>query len=110
MVTMLRACLLPSCHVPLEGKVLRMSMCTCSNSSVLMMGVCVQLKEGASFYWRGLRLLAGDLSYAGKLFWVAVTGTTLKPREVSPFDSCAIYQSFILQLKFVPPFLSWRRR
>lgn len=42
----------------------------------------IKLKEGASFYWRGLRLLGGDLAYSGRLFWAAVTGTTLKPREV----------------------------
>ncbi|KAL3690632.1 hypothetical protein R1sor_004283 [Riccia sorocarpa] len=42
----------------------------------------VKVKEGAGFYWRGLRLLGGDLVYSSRLFWVAVTGTTLKPREV----------------------------
>ncbi|BBN13318.1 LETM1 and EF-hand domain-containing protein 1, mitochondrial [Marchantia polymorpha subsp. ruderalis] len=42
----------------------------------------VKVKEGAGFYWRGLRLLGGDLAYSGRLFWAAVTGITLKPREV----------------------------
>ncbi|GBG65146.1 hypothetical protein CBR_g49508 [Chara braunii] len=42
----------------------------------------MKLKEGISFYWRGLRLLAGDLVYAGRVFVAAVGGTTLKPREV----------------------------
>ncbi|CAI5974161.1 unnamed protein product [Closterium sp. NIES-64] len=38
--------------------------------------------EGASFFWRGVRLLAGDVAYSARLFWVAATGTTLKAREV----------------------------
>ncbi|KAL2623552.1 hypothetical protein R1flu_003757 [Riccia fluitans] len=42
----------------------------------------VKVKDGAGFYWRGLRLLGGDLVYSGRLFWAAATGTTLKPREV----------------------------
>ncbi|CAI6009510.1 unnamed protein product, partial [Closterium sp. NIES-65] len=37
--------------------------------------------EGASFFWRGVRLLAGDVAYSARLFWVAATGTTLKARE-----------------------------
>ena len=41
-----------------------------------------KLKVGASFYLRGVRLLRGDISYSLRLFWAAVTGTTLKPREV----------------------------
>ncbi|CAI5527307.1 unnamed protein product [Closterium sp. Naga37s-1] len=38
--------------------------------------------EGASFFARGVRLLAGDVAYSARLFWVAATGTTLKAREV----------------------------
>lgn len=41
-----------------------------------------KLSQGISFYWRGLRLLGGDVSYSFRLFWAAATGTTLKPREV----------------------------
>ncbi|CAM6086556.1 unnamed protein product [Calypogeia fissa] len=42
----------------------------------------VKVREGAGFYWRGLRLLGGDLVFSTRLFWSAVMGTTLKPREV----------------------------
>eukprot|EP00271_Cylindrocystis_brebissonii_P006576 TRINITY_DN19351_c0_g1_i1.p1 TRINITY_DN19351_c0_g1~~TRINITY_DN19351_c0_g1_i1.p1 ORF type:complete len:908 (+),score=219.61 TRINITY_DN19351_c0_g1_i1:337-3060(+) len=41
-----------------------------------------KLQAGSSFYWRGMRLLKGDISYSLRLFWAAVTGTTLKSREV----------------------------
>eukprot|EP00850_Spirogloea_muscicola_P011755 SM000074S21665 [mRNA] locus=s74:193247:198143:+ [translate_table: standard] len=40
-----------------------------------------KVKSGASFFWCGLRLLGGDIAYSWRLFWCAVTGTTLKPRE-----------------------------
>lgn len=41
-----------------------------------------KIQAGSSFYLRGMRLLGGDISYSLRLFWAAVTGTTLKPREV----------------------------
>lgn len=41
-----------------------------------------KVRAGSEFFWRGLRLLGGDIAYCGRLFWEAVTGTTLKPREV----------------------------
>lgn len=41
-----------------------------------------KVRAGSEFFWRGLRLLGGDIAYCGRLFWEAATGTTLKPREV----------------------------
>ena len=41
-----------------------------------------KVREGGAFFLRGLRLLSGDVTYSGRLFWAAATGTTLKAREV----------------------------
>ncbi|KAA8498001.1 LETM1 and EF-hand domain-containing protein anon-60Da, mitochondrial [Porphyridium purpureum] len=39
-------------------------------------------REGVEFYWRGFRLIGGDLRYAVRLVRKAILGTTLSPREV----------------------------
>eukprot|EP00898_Chlorokybus_atmophyticus_P004446 jgi/Chlat1/5001/Chrsp32S04977 len=41
-----------------------------------------KVREGVNFYSRGLKLMSSDINYSTRLFWQAVTGTTLKPREV----------------------------
>lgn len=41
-----------------------------------------KVREGVAFGVRGVRLLAIDIGSAGGLFWRAVRGGTLKPREV----------------------------
>lgn len=41
-----------------------------------------KVKEGAGFYSRGMRLFNADVSASIRLFWRAVLGDTLKPREV----------------------------
>jgi len=41
-----------------------------------------KVREGVAFGVRGVRLLASDIGSAGGLFWRAVRGGTLKPREV----------------------------
>ena len=41
-----------------------------------------KVREGGAFFWQALRLLSSDVTYSGQLFWAAVTGTTLKAREV----------------------------
>jgi hypothetical protein len=41
------------------------------------------IKEGVLFGSRGVRLLAGDVAAAGRLFWRALLGGVLKPREVA---------------------------
>lgn len=42
-----------------------------------------KVKEGVLFGGRGVRLLGGDVAAAGRLFWRALLGGTLKPREVA---------------------------
>jgi hypothetical protein len=39
-------------------------------------------KEGGEFYWRGVRLLGGDIMYTLRLIQRAAAGYTLTPREV----------------------------
>jgi hypothetical protein len=39
-------------------------------------------KEGGEFYWRGVRLLGGDIMYSLRLIQRAAAGYTLTPREV----------------------------
>ncbi|KAK4537554.1 hypothetical protein CDCA_CDCA13G3579 [Cyanidium caldarium] len=39
-------------------------------------------REGGEFYWRGVRLLGGDLAYTARLIQRAASGYTLTPREV----------------------------
>ena len=39
-------------------------------------------REGGEFYWRGVRLLGGDLAYTTRLIQRAASGYTLTPREV----------------------------
>lgn len=55
------------------------------------MSLCVaQVRDGAQFFTRGVRLLGSDISSAGRLFYRAGAGASLKPREVcadSPFVS-----------------------
>ena len=41
------------------------------------------VKEGIQFGIRGVRLLGGDVAAAGRLFWRALLGGVLKPREVA---------------------------
>jgi len=41
------------------------------------------VKEGILFGSRGVRLLASDVAAAGRLFWRALLGGVLKPREVA---------------------------
>jgi hypothetical protein len=41
------------------------------------------IKEGVLFGSRGVRLLGGDVAAAGRLFWRALLGGVLKPREVA---------------------------
>ena len=41
------------------------------------------IKEGILFGGRGVRLLGSDVGAAGRLFWRALLGGTLKPREVA---------------------------
>ena len=41
------------------------------------------IKEGVQFGIRGVRLLGGDVAAAGRLFWRALLGGVLKPREVA---------------------------
>lgn len=42
-----------------------------------------KVREGVLFGGRGVRLLGGDVAAAGRLFWRALLGGTLKPREVA---------------------------
>lgn len=42
----------------------------------------VKIVDGVLFGVRGIKLLLSDIGSAGKLFWRAVRGGTLKPREV----------------------------
>jgi hypothetical protein len=53
--------------------------------------------EGVSFGVRGVRLLAGDVGAAGRLFWRAALGGTLRPREAS-----ALRRTAVDVLTFVP--------
>ena len=41
-----------------------------------------KIREGVGFFARGCRLLGSDLSSAGRLFYRAGAGASLKPREV----------------------------
>ena len=41
------------------------------------------IAHGLAFVARGVRILASDLGYAGKLFWRAAIGESLLPREVT---------------------------
>ena len=41
-----------------------------------------KIREGVGFFSRGCRLLGSDLSSAGRLFYRAGAGASLKPREV----------------------------
>lgn len=43
-----------------------------------------KIREGARFVTRGVRLLGSDVSSAGRLFYRAGAGASLKPREVRP--------------------------
>ena len=54
-------------------------------------------KEGLTFYAKGLRLLYNDLKYAFSLFSKAITGYTLKPREVR-----TLRRTFKDVLTFIP--------
>ena len=45
-----------------------------------------KIREGVGFFNRGVRLLGSDVSSAGRLFYRAGAGASLKPREVR---SCA---------------------
>jgi len=42
-----------------------------------------KLREAITFGGRGVRLLGADIGSAGRLFWRALLGGTLKPREVA---------------------------
>ena len=54
-------------------------------------------KEGIAFYGKGLRLLYNDIKYAFSLFSKAITGYTLKPREVR-----TLRRTFKDVLTFIP--------
>jgi len=41
-----------------------------------------KIREGFGFFTRGVRLLGSDVSSAGRLFYRAGAGASLKPREV----------------------------
>lgn len=41
-----------------------------------------KVRDGAQFFTRGVRLLGSDISSAGRLFYRAGAGASLKPREV----------------------------
>ena len=41
-----------------------------------------KIREGVGFFSRGVRLLGSDVSSAGRLFYRAGAGASLKPREV----------------------------
>lgn len=41
-----------------------------------------KVRDGVGFFTRGCRLLGSDLSSAGRLFYRAGAGASLKPREV----------------------------
>ena len=41
-----------------------------------------KIREGVGFFNRGVRLLGSDVSSAGRLFYRAGAGASLKPREV----------------------------
>jgi|TARA_B100001175_G_scaffold312836_1_gene319491 hypothetical protein len=56
-----------------------------------------KLKEGAVFLFRGFKLLFSDLGATGRLFGVALLGTSLKPREVQ-----TVRQTFLDLFTFIP--------
>jgi hypothetical protein len=41
-----------------------------------------KFRDGFEFFTRGIRLLGSDMSTAGRLFYRAAAGASLKPREV----------------------------
>ena len=43
-----------------------------------------KIREGIGFFTRGVRLLGSDVSSAGRLFYRAGAGASLRPREVRP--------------------------
>ena len=44
-----------------------------------------KIREGVGFFNRGVRLLGSDVSSAGRLFYRAGAGASLKPREARTF-------------------------
>ena len=55
-----------------------------------------KIREGVGFFNRGVRLLGSDVSSAGRLFYRAGAGASLKPREVR---SCASAKEHMLLCK-----------
>jgi len=56
-----------------------------------------KIREGGFFLFRGFKLLFSDLGATGRLFGVALLGTSLKPREVQ-----TVRQTFLDLITFIP--------
>ncbi len=66
-----------------DGEVVYMSLDTRIKNVVLTVNDSTQkVKEGVAFMGTGTNLLVTDLATCGKLFWRALLGGTLQPREV----------------------------